>query len=414
MKAHNTQLTPVSPTSKSTKSDTMNEYSQDIIIVNHSDNGISTPSDTYTEPSFTYDIPRLQPDSVECGEIIGQGGSACVYKGTLQHSTHSTLVAVKQFKHVVSMRNEMKILTRLRDSNFMLHTFGYIYDGSTVSIVMEYAENGDLLSYLRSGKLSGDWLTKAKICIDIAKALESLHKERVVHLDVKPENILLDSSLTPKLSDFDISKTFTSIANGSSWGRTLSYVSPERIRFSEKKFTHKELIQSEIYAYGILVRELATDGKQLYKNKNVSDILIAKIQNRDQQQYNNNLPDDTPSTFRDIGYQCLEYNPLCRPSLIFVQEEFMAYTLDGHSGETKMASTNHHHRAAAEGVHRRKKRRVMHATQTRRTDARLRKRNRRATQIGIVTMEQIFFFSLFSIRIRKMFSGNKLTEAQIL
>ncbi|RUS12730.1 kinase-like domain-containing protein, partial [Endogone sp. FLAS-F59071] len=298
----------------------MNKHSQDIIIVNHSNNSLSTPSDTYTEPSFTYDIPHLQPDSVERGEIISQGGSACVYKGTLQHST---LVAVKQFKRVVPMRNEMKILTRLRDSNFMLHIFGYIYDRSTVSIVMEYAENGDLLSYLLSGKLSGDWLTKAKICINIAKALESLHKERVVHLDVKPENILLDSSLTPKLSDFDISKTFTSIANGSSWGHTLSYVSPERIRFNEKKFTYEELIQSEIYAYGILVGELATDGKQLYKNKNVSDILIAKLHNRDQQ-YNNNLPDGTPSTFRDIDFQCLEYDPLCRPSFIFVQEEFMA------------------------------------------------------------------------------------------
>ncbi|RUS12881.1 kinase-like domain-containing protein [Endogone sp. FLAS-F59071] len=131
----------------------------------------------------------------------------------------------------------------------------------------------------------------------------------------------------PKLSDFDISKTFTSIANGSSWGHTLSYVSPERIHFSEKKFTHEELIQSDIYAYGILVGELATDGQQLYRDKDINDILISKIQNRDQQQYNNNLSDDTPPIFRDIGYQCLENDPLRRPSLIFVQKEFTAYIL---------------------------------------------------------------------------------------
>ena len=65
---------------------------------------------------------------------------------------------------------------------------------------MAYAENGDLLSYLHKGRLAGDWLTKAKICMEIARAVDFLHKNGIIHGDLKSENILLDSSLTPKVS----------------------------------------------------------------------------------------------------------------------------------------------------------------------------------------------------------------------
>ncbi|RUP45896.1 kinase-like domain-containing protein [Jimgerdemannia flammicorona] len=312
------------------KSTPMDNSSQNEIRITSYFTDTSASNDTHLELFSDFHIPSLPPASVTRGILIGQGASAHVYKGTMQGST----VAIKQFNISVSsldptkvdatIRNEVKLLTRLRDSNFMLHTFGYIHDAYTLSIVMAYAENGDLLQYLRTGKLAGDWLQKAKICKDIAAAIQSLHIKGIIHGDLKSENILLDSSLVPKISDFGLSKTFTSISRGSRLGYTLRYISPERL--SGKKLTHQELIPSDIYAYGMIVLEVARDGEELYENMHDLSVEIAKIQQGVQQQYTGDLPDDTPPIFRIVVSLCLDYNPSYRPSLILVQDAFKKYT----------------------------------------------------------------------------------------
>ncbi|RUP49842.1 hypothetical protein BC936DRAFT_141273 [Jimgerdemannia flammicorona] len=112
----------------SAKSIAMDTSSQnEIRITSHA---APASNDADLELFSEFDIPRLQPASVTFGVVIGQGASARVYKGTLQGST----VAIKQFKFLVSspdakevkatIRNELKLLGRLCDSNFMLHTFG--------------------------------------------------------------------------------------------------------------------------------------------------------------------------------------------------------------------------------------------------------------------------------------------------
>ncbi|RUP42677.1 kinase-like domain-containing protein [Jimgerdemannia flammicorona] len=308
---------------------------QEHAMVNSSQNNIRNISrfndapasnDAHLELFPDFHIPRLQPASVVLDNLIGQGGSARVYKGTMRGST----VAIKQFIQPILdldtlICNEVKLLTRLRDSNFMFHTFGYIYDGRILSIVMAYAENGDLLKYLCTGKLAGNWRRKAKICMDIAEAVESLHVKGIIHGDLKPENILLDSSLVPKISDLGLSKTFTSISRGSTLlGHTFRYSSPERLL--AKKLTHQELVLSDIYSYGMIVWVVATDGKRVYEDFGDRSVEIAKFQKGVQLEYIGTLPDNTPRIFRDIVCRCLEYNASYRPSLTLVQNAFIAYT----------------------------------------------------------------------------------------
>ncbi|RUP44222.1 hypothetical protein BC936DRAFT_149752, partial [Jimgerdemannia flammicorona] len=112
----------------------MDNSSQNKIRITSRFNDAPASNDAHLEPFPDFHIPRLQPASVTLDNLIGQGGSARVYKGTMQGST----VAIKQFiLPILSLdtevkaiiRNEVKLLTRLRDSNFMFHTFGYIHDG---------------------------------------------------------------------------------------------------------------------------------------------------------------------------------------------------------------------------------------------------------------------------------------------
>lgn len=54
-----------------------------------------------------------------------------------------------------------------------------------------------------------DWSTRQKICLGIAKGLAFMHEEsplKIVHRDIKPDNILLDEDLNPKISDFGLAK----------------------------------------------------------------------------------------------------------------------------------------------------------------------------------------------------------------
>ncbi|RUS27318.1 hypothetical protein BC938DRAFT_483432, partial [Jimgerdemannia flammicorona] len=126
------------------------------------------------------------------------------------------------------------------------------------------------------------------------------------------------------ISDFGLSKTFTSISRGSQLGLTLYYVSPERIS-SPGKLTHQELIKSDIYAYGLVALEVVEDGiQQLYGLLSYQGVIIAKFIEVDRPQNVDHFPGDTPPIFREIINQCLKH-PSDRPPLHLVQDSFKAH-----------------------------------------------------------------------------------------
>ncbi|RUS15920.1 kinase-like domain-containing protein [Jimgerdemannia flammicorona] len=127
----------------------------------------STDNSEKAHFSALYDIPCLPKGSVKQGDAIGQGAFGCIYRGTYNNTT----VAIKHINmgHVDTkgvdkmVQNELKLLYRLRESNFVIPLIGYYrHTEFRVWIVMEYAENGDLAKYLRKGYLKGKWL--AKVC----------------------------------------------------------------------------------------------------------------------------------------------------------------------------------------------------------------------------------------------------------
>ena len=91
----------------------------------------STPDDSRAALFPTFGIPNLQPSDIvmsrDDDDVIGEGGSANVYRGTFR----GLPVAVKEFrlprdprnKNII--RNELKLLARLRHSGVMIETFGY-------------------------------------------------------------------------------------------------------------------------------------------------------------------------------------------------------------------------------------------------------------------------------------------------
>lgn len=123
-----------------------------------------------------------------------------------------------------------------------------VYTGQVV-IASEFAEGGSLADKLKAdGQIPvGD---ACKIAIGILNGLEFLHERKIVHRDVKPQNILLQGK-TPRLADFGISRAMQTTANSAIVAGTDAYMSPE-------SFEGKRTPQTDLWSVGVVLFELVS------------------------------------------------------------------------------------------------------------------------------------------------------------
>uniref|UniRef100_A0A5B7A678 Protein kinase domain-containing protein n=1 Tax=Davidia involucrata TaxID=16924 RepID=A0A5B7A678_DAVIN len=133
---------------------------------------------------------------------------------------------------------------------------GFCSEGNKKLLVYDYMPNGSLESHLFRGKDSKvlDWKTRYQIALGTARGLAYLHekcRDCIIHCDIKPENILLDAELCPKVADFGLSKLL-----GREFSRVLTtmrgtrgYLAPEWI--SGVAITAK----ADVYSYGMMLFE---------------------------------------------------------------------------------------------------------------------------------------------------------------
>ncbi|WOL04960.1 L-type lectin-domain containing receptor kinase IX.1-like [Canna indica] len=207
---------------------------------------------------FPYqELASATKDFSEEGKL-GEGGFGSVYKGYLKELKLE--VAIKRVsrgskqgrKEYVS---EVKIISRLRHRN-LVQLVGWCHDRGEFLLVYEFMPNGSLDSYLYTAKRTLEWPVRHKIAMGLASALLYLHEEWeqcVVHRDVKPSNVMLDSAFNAKLGDFGLARLVdhdrgsqTTILAG-----TMGYLAPECVT------TGKASKESDVYSFGIVALEIA-------------------------------------------------------------------------------------------------------------------------------------------------------------
>ncbi len=158
-------------------------------------------------------------------------------------------------------RNEAQAIAKLSHPNLVtVYDFGT--QGDQYFMIMEYVEGEDLKSFLRRARPQPleTWLD---IAIQVCEGLGLAHRAGLVHCDIKPQNILLDSDLLAKIADFGIARAMASktILGDSSGTRPLEdetvwgspqYVSPEQA--AGEALTPS----SDIYSTGIMLYEMLT------------------------------------------------------------------------------------------------------------------------------------------------------------
>ena len=140
----------------------------------------------------------------------------------------------------------MMSLTRCQDRKL---------DGELI-IIMEYCEEGDLDFHIKQQKKLKKPFPEKVICnwfIQMAMAINYIHKKKILHRDIKCQNIFLTSNGTLKLGDFGISKVLqNTLERAATVVGTPYYMSPEM--YENRPYTHK----SDIWALGCILYELCT------------------------------------------------------------------------------------------------------------------------------------------------------------
>ncbi|KAJ4758766.1 Receptor protein kinase [Rhynchospora pubera] len=272
--------------------------------------------------------------------LIGEGASGALFKGTL---TDGSTIAVKRIKcqpnGEMEFRTEITIIASLQHVN-LVRLLGYCLSTSGDHyLIYPFFENGSLDDWLfkddrKRSRLT--WVARYNIAIDIAKALAYLHHEchhRILHLDIKPANILLDGNFRALLSDFGMSKligrdesSVVTRARG-----TVGYLAPEMLVLNAIS------TKCDVYSYGMVLLELL-GGRRNYvlamgrdNQQRRSLYFPATVRDRMMQDKlmevvdatlvkNEGIREEEVAALARVGLWCIQENPMLRPSMTEVVE----------------------------------------------------------------------------------------------
>uniref|UniRef100_A0A453E196 Uncharacterized protein n=1 Tax=Aegilops tauschii subsp. strangulata TaxID=200361 RepID=A0A453E196_AEGTS len=237
--------------------------------------------------NFRYAEPRAMPFSLlkvvtsdfSREELIGRGGYGGVYKGVYGDGQIAVKLYTLKGIDNKQFQNAIEVHKKFHHEN-VAQLVGYCYETEEVvipfngkhvvvgldihmAICLEYFPNGSLNRYISDVKSGLDWCMRYQIIKGLCDGLRYLHEgleSPVIHMNLKPSNILMDEKLTPKIGDFGLAR----FGAGKS-DRTMDmsgareYMPPE---FIEKQVISKK---HDIYSLGVIIIKLMTGVKMYLK-----------------------------------------------------------------------------------------------------------------------------------------------------
>ncbi|OWM73448.1 hypothetical protein CDL15_Pgr026547 [Punica granatum] len=208
-----------------------------------------------TMQSFSYEELKEGTDGFK--EEVGRGAYGAFYKGVLT-SNERSVIAVRVLEKITSDGNrefnaEVDTIGRANHRN-LIELFGFCNEGQNRLLVYEFMRNGSLADFL-FGDSRPTWFKRTEIACGVARGLLYLHEEcskQITHCDIKLQNILLDESLTAKISDFGLAKLLKIDQT-----RTMTAVRGTKGYLAPEWFTNMPIsIKVDVYSFGIVLLEL--------------------------------------------------------------------------------------------------------------------------------------------------------------
>ncbi|KAG6742520.1 hypothetical protein POTOM_053392 [Populus tomentosa] len=250
-----------------------------------------------------YSYADLKRITNQFSDELGQGAYGTVFKGKL---TNEIAVAVKLLNNSIGKGeefiNEVGTMARIHHVN-VVRLIGFCADGFRRALVYELN----------------------RVALGIAKGIEYLHQgcdQRILHFDIKPQNILLDNEFNPKIADFGMaklcSKDKSAISMTTARG-TVGYIAPEVFSRNFGSVSYK----SDVYSFGMLVLEMvggrknvddtAENGDQIYFPEWIYNLL----EKEEDLRFHIDGEEDAriAKKLAIVGLWCIQWNPAERPSM---------------------------------------------------------------------------------------------------
>ncbi|XP_051190315.1 cysteine-rich receptor-like protein kinase 6 [Lolium perenne] len=277
------------------------------------------------------DLPTLEAATGNFaeGNKLGEGGFGAVYKGALPDGQE---IAVKRLSQgssqgIEELKAELVLVAKLQHRN-VVRLVSVCLEEHEKLIIYEYMPNRSLEKILFDPRKSKDldWGYRFKIINGIARGLQYVHEDsqlKIIHRDLKASNVLLDSDLNPKISDFGLARLFEGDQSKVVTNRvvgTLGYMPPEYVvhgHYSTK---------SDVYSFGILVLEIITGRRNCasYNSTQTIDLLIDLVWEHwtkgtilaiADPLLTSSSAEDKIRTCVHIGLLCVQESPADRPTM---------------------------------------------------------------------------------------------------
>ena len=235
---------------------------------------------------------------------VGTGGMSDVYKA--KDHILGRNVAIKVLKQefgedinfVTKFRTEAQAAAGLEHPNIV-----NIYDVGSENrmhyIVMEYIEGITLKTYIeKRGKIQFN--EAVSIAIQVSNGIRAAHNKRIVHRDIKPQNIMISTEGKVKVTDFGIAHAASSNTINSDVMGSVHYTSPEQARNGFVDY------KSDIYSLGIVMYEMVT-GKVPFSGDNAVSIAIQHLQ--EEIVSPSTYAQDLPISLEKIILKCTQKSP---------------------------------------------------------------------------------------------------------
>ncbi|XP_076959013.1 G-type lectin S-receptor-like serine/threonine-protein kinase At1g34300 [Bidens hawaiensis] len=276
---------------------------------------------------FTSQQLRIATDNFSIR--LGSGGFGIVYKGIISNNKP---VAVKVLNGTSDEQIEEQFMaevsTMARTHHFnLVRLYGFCYESSLIALVYEFMVNGSLDNHLfKMNKGNALGFEKLhEIAVGTTRGITYLHEEcaqRIIHYDIKPGNILLDSNFCAKVADFGLAKLsnrdITHITMTGGRG-TPGYAAPKL--WMPLRVTYK----CDVYSFGMLLFEIIGTRRNMdvtlgdsqqwfpiwawgkYEKRQLEDLMIVcEIEEKDQEVAERTLK---------VAFCCVQYRPETRPMM---------------------------------------------------------------------------------------------------
>jgi len=208
---------------------------------------------------------------------LASGGSADILLAEQNKDNEKVVVKIMDHSHSTD-RNSTKLLiqeftlmSRL-DTPHVIRTIDRGYTLNTTFITMEYLAGGTLSARIKKGV---PLAAAVSYILQVATGLSVIHNAKIIHRDIKPDNILFRLDETAVITDFGIAKLVGASAGLTFTGHivgTPSYLAPELLSGNSPS------VQSDLYSMGIMLFELLS-GKRPFRGANYQEIFDAHIKN---------------------------------------------------------------------------------------------------------------------------------------